>query len=192
MSSLPPPNNLFQLFTSRLEQLGAPYMVSGSVAAMFYGEPRLTNDVDVIIDLDHRAALQLPTLFSSSEFYCPPAEVITIERMRHSRGHFNIIHIETAFKADVYLSGNDPLHSWALTRAQRVNFGGAVLMFAPIEYVIVRKLEFYREGESEKHLRDIAAMIRVSGDQIDRPKIEEFVEERGLTVEWQKAQTIRR
>src|SRR5688572_4781186 len=127
MSSLPPPNNLFLLFTSRLEQLGAPYMVSGSVAAMFYGEPRLTNDVDIIIDLDQRAALQLPGLFVSSEFYCPPAEVITVERMRHSRGHFNIIHVESGFKADVYLRGNDPLHAWALSKTQRVNFAGGTL-----------------------------------------------------------------
>lgn len=116
MPSLPPANNLFLLFTSRLEQLGAPYMVSGSVAAMFYGEPRLTHDVDIIIDLDHRSALQLPALFGPSEFYCPPPEVITVERMRHTRGHFNIIHVETGFKADVYLRGNDPLHAWALSQ----------------------------------------------------------------------------
>jgi hypothetical protein len=164
-------------------------MVSGSVAAIFYGEPRLTHDVDIILELDFRAATQLPTLFPTSEFYCPPAEVVTAERMRQRRGHFNIIHVETGFKADIYVRGDDPFHAWALKRTNRVALGGGSFMIAPIEYVIIRKLEFYREGGSEKHLRDIAAMLRVSADKLDANEIEQLVTERGLSEEWRKARS---
>ena len=60
-------------------------------------------------------------------------------------------------------------------------------MLAPPEYVIVRKLEYYREGGAEKHLRDIRAMLAVSGEQLDRPTLDGWIQRRGLEVEWQQA-----
>ena len=59
-------------------------------------------------------------------------------------------------------------------------------MLAPPEYVIVRKLEYYREGGSEKHLRDIRAMLAVSGGQLDQPALDEMIRQRGLEAEWKK------
>ena len=60
-------------------------------------------------------------------------------------------------------------------------------MLAPPEYVIVRKLEYYREGGSDKHLRDIRSMLAVSGGQLDRPSLNEWIEQRGLQNEWRLA-----
>jgi hypothetical protein len=57
-------------------------------------------------------------------------------------------------------------------------------MLAPPEYVIIRKLEYYREGGSEEHLRDIRSMLAVSGGQLDRPSLAEWIERRGLQTEW--------
>jgi len=57
-------------------------------------------------------------------------------------------------------------------------------MFAPPEYVIVRKLEFYREGGSEKHLRDIRSMLAISAEQIDRAALDEWIQRLGLQTEW--------
>lgn len=122
--------------------------------------------------------------FPDEEFYCAPAEVIRVEARRSQRGHFNIIHHETGFKADVYVAGEDPLHRWALANRRRVSFGGATLSLAPPEYVIVRKLEYYREGRSAKHLRDIGWMLRQQGEHIDRKELESKVAELGLQAEW--------
>jgi hypothetical protein len=58
------------------------------------------------------------------------------------------------------------------------------MVLAPPEYVIVRKLEFYREGGSDKHLRDIRAMLKISGEKIDRGVIEEWVNRQGMKEEW--------
>ena len=157
MPSSLPPDNLFLLFTRKFDELGSPYMVSGSVAAMIYGEPRLTHDVDLIAYLDQRAAIRLPQIFPHPEFYCPPAEIVAVEIARDFRGHFNILHIDTAFKADVYLRGNDSFHIWALKESRRVKVGDSTLSLATPEYVIIRKLEYFREGGSEKHVRDIQA-----------------------------------
>jgi hypothetical protein len=58
-------------------------------------------------------------------------------------------------------------------------------MLAPLEYVIVRKLEYFREGNSEKHLRDVRSMLAISGDQIDRSALGQWVQNLGLQTEWQ-------
>lgn len=183
-----PEANLFLLFTSGLNKLGVPYMVSGSVAVIIYGEPRLTHDVDLVVVLDRKQVGRLSEVFPPSEFYCPPAEAIAVEVTREQRGHFNIIHHETGFKADVYLSGRDPLHAWGLAHARRLEVDGEPLVVAPPEYVIIRKLEYFREGGSEKHLRDIRSMLATSPDLIQRDELERVIAERGLQDCWKKVQ----
>jgi len=177
----------FRLFTDRLEQCGIPYMITGSVASMVYGEPRLTHDVDIVIELSLKEARRLASAFEEEQFYCPPLEAIEVEAGRRVRGRFNVIHHESGYKADLYLVGQDPLHRWAMAGRVRVDLGGSPFWLAPPEYVIVRKLEYYREGRSEKHLRDIAAMLDVSGGQIDLAEVGEKVEELGLSREWAAA-----
>ena len=183
-----PEANLFLLFTQLLNKLGVAYMVSGSVAVIIYGAPRLTHDVDLIVVLDRSHIGRLQELFPPEQFYCPPAEVIAVEAAREQRGHFNIIHHETGFKADLYLSGRDPLHAWGLARARRLEVEGQVLVVAPPEYVILRKLEYYREGGSEKHLRDIRSMLDTSPKAINIAELEQQIAARGLQEAWQQVQ----
>src|SRR5262245_42949560 len=97
------PANLFTLFTERLERAGIRYVVAGSVAGIVYGEPRLTHDVDLVVELPRHAVANLLQQFPLEEFYAPPEEVVLVECRRSERGHFNIIHHETGFEADVYL-----------------------------------------------------------------------------------------
>ncbi len=177
----------FLLFTRRLNELGVRYMITGSVAAMIYGEPRFTNDVHIVVMLDAAQAERLAEVFPSSEFYCPPLEVIRKEMTRPRRGQFNIIHPETGFKADIYLCGSDPLNTWGLDRARKVEHAGQPIYLSPPELVILRKLEFFREGGSEKHLRDIRFMLEMSADKIDRGELEKMVLERGLGEAWERA-----
>ena len=113
--------DLLSLFVEPLEQLGLDYMVTGSVASMLYGEPRLTNDVDLVLDLSPSDAPRLRAAFSGSDFYCPPEDEIRLEAERATRGHINILHIPTALKADVYFAGDDWLHRWALPRCRRLD-----------------------------------------------------------------------
>jgi hypothetical protein len=171
-------------FIEPLERAGIPYAIVGSVASSIYGEPRVTNDVDVLIQLPRTEAAKLAGAFSPEDFYVPPAEVIEIELSRSHGGHINVIGLESMAKADFY-----PLNAreaaWFEDRRQR-EVAGRRLWFARPEAVIVHKLRFYREGGSEKHLRDIRSMLAVSGDEIDRALIERAVLELGLAAEWRK------
>lgn len=163
-------------------------MVAGSVASIVYGEPRLTNDVDLVVVLNDSLIRQLATLFPADQFYSPPPEVISAELRRARRGHFNIIHHDTGLKADMYLAGSEPLQAWGLAHRQLVEIGGGqAIWIAPIEYVILKKLEYYREGRSEKHLLDIRGMLAVSGDEIDFSFLNAQVAGLGLSAEWELA-----
>lgn len=176
---------LFGLFTAPLDRAEIEYMVSGSVAGIVYGEPRLTNDVDLIVHFKANDAAKLVALFPAERFYCPPAEVIMLEARRPLRGHFNLIHHASGHKADVYVAGRDPLHTWGFAHRRRVDLADDLhLWVAPPEYVILRKLEYYVEGGSEKHRHDIAGMLHVSGDSLDRKTLLDWIQRRGLSEPW--------
>jgi hypothetical protein len=182
-----PEPELFLLFVRPLNRAGIRYVISGSVAAIFYGEPRLTHDVDFIVFLNTNDIRRLSDAFPEKEFYLPPMETILAETAREKNGHFNLIHRDTGFKADMYPTGRDELNAWAFRGKRAVEFDGESVMLAPPEYVIVRKLEYHREGGAEKHLRDIRAMLAVSGELLDRPTLDEWVRRQGLDAEWRRA-----
>jgi hypothetical protein len=102
-------------------------------------------------------------------------------------GHFNIIHHDTALRADIYLTGSDPLHAWAFERRRAEHIAEGLIWLAPVEYVIVRKLEYYQQSESDRHLRDIASIVRISGDELDSESLDHLVDERGLRELWERA-----
>ena len=177
---------LFLLFVRPLNLLGIRYIIGGSVAAIFYGEPRLTHDVDFVVFLNDRDAQRLADAFPTSDFYFPPIEAVFAEARREPNGHFNIIHTATGFKADMYLSGRDELNAWGFRMRRQIQFENETVILAPPEYVIVRKLEYYREGGSEKHLRDIRSILTISEARLDLPALKEWVGRLGLETEWRK------
>lgn len=163
-------------------------MVSGSLASVHYGEPRLTMDVDLVVHLGGEEASLLAKLFPAEAFYVPPPEILAVEIARTTRGHFNLIHFATGQKADFYPSRRHPYWSWAFAHRKLARVGGDEIYFAPPEYVILWKLEFFREGGGDKHLRDIRGMLLVSGEDIDRPMLDRACVDLGLLAQWERAQ----
>lgn len=171
-------------FLDPLERLGLRYCITGSVAASVYGEPRLTADIDVVLLLGVGDIAALRAAFPQTAYYVPPDETLRLELARSSRGMFNLIHHASQFKADVYLAARDPLHAWALEHRRRIDLEGGGAWIAPPEYVIVRKLEYLREGGSDKHVRDIRFMIAATS--IDRVFVETEVTRLGLHEQWRR------
>ena len=96
-------------FIEPLDRLGIVYMVTGSVGAMAYGEPRMTTDVDVVLRLASDQVGPLLDCFPEADFYRPPEEVARYEVSRAARGHFKVIQHATGMKADFYPAGDAPL-----------------------------------------------------------------------------------
>jgi nucleotidyltransferase AbiEii toxin of type IV toxin-antitoxin system len=179
--------SLITLFVRPLNQLRIPYMITGGVASVVYGEPRFTRDIDLVIELRPQDARRFAAAWPAAEFYVPPLEVIEEESGRAAHGHFNVIHHQTAMRADIYLPGSDALNAWAFehTVARRVDEDEIIL--APIEAVILSKLRYYQMSKSDRHLRDIHRMLRISGDLVDRPELERWAARLGVEDEWRQA-----
>jgi len=169
-------------FTVPLEAAGIPYMIVGAFATLAYGAVRTTEDVGMVIGLSLIDVDRFEQAFPEEEFYRPPREVLREEITRSERGHFNLIHQATQDRADCYLPGRDPLQSWALRHRQRIVWQDQKCWVAPPEAIILKKLEFYREGDSPKHIRDIQNLLKLV--DIDRAFVEEHVERLGLREQW--------
>lgn len=182
--------NLFLLFIKRLNGLSIPYAVTGSVASIIYGEPRITHDIDIVLLLPKVKIEDFLNAFSKESFYAPPIEVIQNEINRDIRGHCNIIHYETGFKADIYFAGNDKFQHWAIENAKEISFSGSKIMIAPPEYVIIKKLEFFKEGQSQKHLTDIKSILNNSKEMINFDLLNNLILKYGLKKEWEEVADV--
>lgn len=90
-------------------------------------------------------------------------------------------------RADIYVAGDDRLAAWGLERRQRIPLDAEEMWLAPIEYVIVKKLEYHKAGGSERHLRDVARMLRISDRLVDHESVERWVSRLGLGAQWDSA-----
>lgn len=175
-------DNPLAIFAPGLNALGVPWMAVGSIASSAYGERRSTLDVDVVAVVGKQNAARFLTVFPETDFYCPPADVIEIESARAEQGHFNLIHHHSIYKADIYIATGSEFECWAFKNRRPLVAGETPVWLAPPEYVIVNKLEFFREGGSEKHLRDIRGMLAVT--DIDRSFLKKEIAGRGLEEAW--------
>ena len=162
-------HDFYRHYIDPLNQLGLEFVVTGSIAAIFYGEPRLTHDIDIILLLQRNDVERFCEKFHIDNYYCPPPEVIEIEIARATHAHFNLIHHQTGLKADCYIHTGDRLHTWALENRRVISMEeGMTIPLAPPEYVIIRKLQYFEEGGSDKHIRDVRSMLQHSNDMIDK------------------------
>ena len=173
-------------FVDPLESCGLPYCVTGSLAAGTYGEYRLTADIDLVVLLRFEDIEKLRSAFPEKDYYVPPVDVLIGETRRGQRGMFNLIHQGTQFKADIFVAANDSLHLWALANRRRKDIQGCETWIAPPEYEILRKLEYFREGRRDKHLRDIRFMFACT--EVDRAFLDEQIARLGLRDQWDECQ----
>lgn len=170
-------------FIEPLEQADIPYSIVGSVASSVYGEPRATNDLDLVIQVGTGDVDRLHSAFSADRFYVPPKEVIRTELGRGNGAHLNVISEMSMTKADLYPLPSSQA-SW-FVRRRRETIDGRALWFAAPEVVALNKLLFYREGGGERHVRDIRAMLATGViTPTDRAWLVAEVERLRLGPEW--------
>lgn len=176
------PSELLGRVARELERLQVPYLVTGSMATIAYGDPRLTNDIDVVVDLPAHQVEAVCAAFPEPDFYCPREAVAQAVRQRFV---FNILHPASGLKVDVFLTDAGEFDRGRMERGVRLPSGaGFDAWFASPEDVIVKKLAYYQEGESEKHIRDIIGVLRLQGEKLDRAYIETWARRLGLSDTW--------
>ena len=166
-----------------LEELSIPYMITGSVASMAYGKPRLTLDMDVVVNFSSGIAEGFCKKFGD-DFY---ADLNSVLNAIKGQGHFNIIHVPSGSKIDFYQLKKDEISQEMFRRRNKESFDEKrMVFFSSPEDVIINKLIFYDEGKSETQLSDIRGMLRVSGDKLDISYIDRMTKELRLYKYWEE------
>jgi hypothetical protein len=149
-----------------LDNLGVRHTIGGSIASSVAGEPRSTADVDFVAALGDSS---IPALVAAlqSEFY---VDEEALRRAVRHRGTANLIHHATQVKVDLFIAGGTPLDDQQLARRRRIDLGaGRTLYVHPPEDILLQKLRWYLRGgeRSDRQWRDILAIIRVQGSNLD-------------------------
>lgn len=151
-----------------LEKLDIPYLIGGSFASTAYGRVRTTQDVDIVADMQMDQVAPFVNALNNA-FYAD-AQMIQNAIQRHTS--FNLIHLETMFKVDIFIPKARPFDSEQLNRRIRRVIDKETARkayFASAEDTILAKLEWYRLGGevSEQQWRDIQGILQLRGDQLD-------------------------
>lgn len=176
------PAELLRYAAELLDRLGVMYFVTRSTATIAYGEPRFTNDIDIVIDLPIDRVADFCAGFASDEFYLNPDSVLQAAVARHQ---FNVLHPESGFKLDFIVISDSIFDKSRETRRRSLSvLPDRLIVFASPEDVILKKLCYYQEGGSDKHLRDIAGVLRVQGESVDRDYIGQWSDRLGVGGLW--------
>lgn len=177
-----PADELLRHLVAALEDVGVPYALGGSIASIAYGEPRATLDIDVIASLDTGNLAAFCAHFPPEDFYLDPDAAA--EAVRNG-DQFNIIHPSSGMKIDVFSDRKDEVAKSQIERSRRLPaLPGLTAAFSAAEELIVKKMQYYQLGHSDKHLRDVRAMLDISGAEIDVGRIQEWVDRLGLGDVW--------
>jgi hypothetical protein len=185
---LPEPISVTLLVTEVFEKLKIPYLIGGSMASTIYGTVRITQDVDIIADMQ----LQHIQPFINdlqSEFYLD--EDLIADSIRHNSS-FNIIHRKTIFKVDVFIPLRTSFQQSQFIRAKKqimTNDPKTSAYFASPEDTIIAKLEWYRMGGevSERQWRDIIGIMKVREGALDLEYLRKWATDQNLIDLFEKA-----
>jgi hypothetical protein len=164
-----------------LDRQGVPYVVGGSIASSIYGKPRATQDVDVVADLRDEHIPVFIAEIRDHFYFDEPAIRDAVRR----RATFNVIHLQTLFKVDVFVAKRDFATTQELARGQRFvppEAPGADITLASPEDVVVQKLYWYRLGDhvSERQWSDAMGVLTVRGTALDREYMTRLAAEMGV------------
>lgn len=172
---------LINFIANAFDRHGIVYAVTGSHAGFIYGEHRFTNDIDVVAQISAEQLARFLAEFPADQFY---VSEIGAQSAVVNGGQFNIIHPESGNKVDVIIPADRGWPDQFARRQLRPTEANRDVWFVSPEDLILRKMDFYRMGESERHLRDIASILKVRRVPIDRLYIARWAESLHLQDIW--------
>lgn len=173
---------ILKTVAQRLEEAGIAYMITGSIAANFYAVPRMTRDIDLVIEIKRTDADRLMTLFDR-DFYIDKE---TILEAVDQYGMFNIIHNEYVVKVDFIVRKETPYRQEEFKRRREINVEGIPLWITSPEDLILSKLVWAKDSLSEIQLGDVKNILNMT-QNIDYPYLERWVQSLNLEDMYNRA-----
>jgi hypothetical protein len=166
----------------RLDGAGIAYMVTGSTAANFYAVPRMTRDIDIVVELSERDVGKFIVAFEE-DHYLEPA---TVREAVKSRGMFNLIHDRYVIKVDFVVRKDTPYRRKEFSRKKKISVEGHELYVVAPEDLILSKLEWAKDSKSEVQLRDVQNLLQ-SVKGLDRRYLARWAKQLGVVSLYRKA-----
>lgn len=158
-----------------LNSASIPHMLIGSFAAGYHGEPRQTNDIDLMIDPDEASLRAFLDGLERPRFYVDDA----LAALRH-RDQFNVIDSATGWKVDMVVVKDQAFSRSEMARRRPVTIEGVALNIATAEDTILAKLEWAAMSGSDRQRRDVAGILVISGETLDWTYLHRWADELGL------------
>lgn len=163
---------VLRLVSNRLDEAAVAYMVSGSVAMSYYAEPRMTRDIDIVVELGAAGAERMAALFSD-QFYC---DVDVIRDAVRRRTMFNLIHTQLVVKVDFIVRQDSPYRRTEFERRRRAQLAGFQIWIVSPEDLVLSKLVWAKPSHSELQLADVRNLVTTI-PTLDWPYIERWAAE---------------
>lgn len=170
---------LLGLVTAQFDGMNIPYMVTGSIAVSYYGVPRATHDIDVVVMVSLNDENRILEQFQN-EFYVSDV----VDAIRH-RQMFNLIHQQSHLKIDCWvLDEKDQYRTVAFHRRQQITLWGKKLNMISKEDLVIAKLLWQREAQSDRHLEDVRGILRLQAGVLDLSYIDDWCERLSIAKIW--------
>lgn len=165
----------------KLDEAHLPYMITGSIASNFYAVPRMTRDIDIVIEIRRKDIGEIEKLFKK-EFF---VDREMIEEAIEKEGMFNIIHKEYVMKVDLIIRKKSVYRELEFKRKRLVDLGGKKIFIVSPEDLILSKLFWAKDSFSELQLGDVKNLMRTLND-LDFAYLEQWVHALGLEEVYKK------
>jgi len=154
---------VLQIVISILKKNNIPYMLTGAIAVNYYGRPRLTHDVDIIVNIEKKHIQSIVDAFYQ-EFYVSSESVE--DAIKHHTA-LNIIHSETGLKIDFWMRTNEEYDKTRFSRRESQTIFDREMYISSAEDMILIKLLWYKKSTSEKHIIDAKGILQIQGESVD-------------------------
>ena len=173
-------SELLRAAVELLDGARIPYMVVGSYASTFHGEPRMTRDIDVVVDPTRESILLLVDLVDRDRFYLGDAEDAFL-----NRSMFNLIEPDTGWKVDFVIRRDRPFSEVEFQRRFPAMVAGVQVFMATAEDTMLAKLEWGAASGSDRQMDDVIAIAR--SQPVDRDYLERWAYDLGVAGELEAA-----
>lgn len=178
-----------KLVIDALNVAGVKYLIGGAIAEWAWGEPRATQDVDLVVKIPVKSINKLSKELKNRDMLIPPEIILDAILEDRADIPINAIHMHSGLKADLYpVREGDELRQNAFRRREQVDYGppiGKVYIHSP-EDLILYKLMYFGLSQQSKHSRDIAAILKSKKNELDLNYIEQWTVRLGLSSLWKE------
>ena len=159
----------------RLDGTGIAYMITGSTAANFYAVPRMTRDIDIVVELSERDIGKFILAFEKDHYLEPE----TVREAVKNKGMFNLIHDQYIIKVDFVVRKDTPYRRREFSRKKKISVDGENLYIVAPEDLILSKLVWAKDSKSEIQLRDVQNLLQ-SVKGLDRRYLARWAKQLGV------------